>query len=91
MNPRHPLIKELLGLVEKNKEDQSAKDLSRLLFDTANMRSGYHLKVRKMAIILSVALRISWKDENETTVYTITYTRVWQDNHNIFWPISVVP
>ena len=91
MNPRHPLIKELLSLVEKNNEDQSAKDLSRLLFETANMRSGYHLKVRKMAIILSVALRIGWKNENETTVYTITCTGVWQDNHNSFSPISVVP
>lgn len=45
VNPRHPLIKKLLDLVEKDASDQSAKDLSRLMFETANMRSGYQLKV----------------------------------------------
>ena len=45
VNPRHPLIKKLLELVEKDSADQSAKDLSRLMFETANMRSGYQLKV----------------------------------------------
>jgi heat shock protein beta len=47
VNPRHPLVKKLLDLVEKDSSDQSAKDLSRLLFETANMRSGYQLKVRE--------------------------------------------
>ena len=46
VNPRHPLIKKLLELVEKDSADQSAKDLSRLMFETANMRSGYQLKAR---------------------------------------------
>ena len=53
MNPRHPLIKKLLDLVEKDSADQSAKDLSRLLFETANMRSGYQLKVRGCADALT--------------------------------------
>ena len=52
VNPRHPLIKKLLDLVEKDSSDQSAKDLSRLLFETANMRSGYQLKVRETLRII---------------------------------------
>lgn len=45
VNPRHPLIKELLKRVEANKDDQTAKDLSRVLLETATLRSGYLVKV----------------------------------------------
>ena len=45
MNPRHPLVKELLKRVETDKEDKTAKDLARVLFETATLRSGYLIKV----------------------------------------------
>ena len=45
MNPRHPLVKELLKRVEADKEDKTAKDLARVLFETATLRSGYIIKV----------------------------------------------
>jgi len=44
INPRHPLIKELLRRVEDNPEDQVAKDMALMMFNTATLRSGYLLK-----------------------------------------------
>lgn len=46
MNPRHPLVKELLKRVETDKEDKTAKDLARVLFETATLRSGFMIKVK---------------------------------------------
>jgi len=44
VNTRHPLIKELLRRVEDNPEDQSAKDMALMMYNTATLRSGYMLK-----------------------------------------------
>merc|ERR1712117_719584 len=43
INPRHPLIKELLRQVQSDGEDAKSKDLAETLFDTAILRSGYHI------------------------------------------------
>merc|ERR1712149_109650 len=44
INPRHPLIKELLRRVEDNPEDAVAKDMALMMFNTATLISGYMLK-----------------------------------------------
>jgi len=44
INVYHPLIQELQKRVKTDKEDQTAKDLARVLFETATMRSGYTVK-----------------------------------------------
>jgi heat shock protein beta len=44
VNPRHPLIKELLRRVEDNPDDAVAKDMALMMFNTATLRSGYMLK-----------------------------------------------
>merc|ERR1712227_283695 len=44
INPRHPLIKELLRRVEDNPADTSAKEMAIMMFNTATLRSGYMLK-----------------------------------------------
>jgi heat shock protein beta len=44
INPRHPLIKELLRRVEDNPEDKVAKDMAVMMFNTATLRSGFNLK-----------------------------------------------
>ncbi|XP_077985225.1 endoplasmin-like [Glandiceps talaboti] len=44
VNPRHPLVKELKAKIEADEEDQTAKDLAGLLFETAVLRSGYQLE-----------------------------------------------
>merc|ERR1711944_224719 len=44
INPRHPLIKELLRRVEDNPDDAVAKDMALMMFNTATLRSGYMLK-----------------------------------------------
>ncbi|XP_031633734.1 endoplasmin homolog [Contarinia nasturtii] len=43
INPRHPLIKELLRRVE-NEEAESAKELALIMFRTATLRSGFTLQ-----------------------------------------------
>ncbi|XP_060695644.1 endoplasmin [Hemiscyllium ocellatum] len=43
VNPRHPLIKEMLKRVKENEDDQTATDLAVVLLETATLRSGYQL------------------------------------------------
>ncbi|KAI4901546.1 hypothetical protein NFI96_000888 [Prochilodus magdalenae] len=43
INPKHPLIKEMLKRVKESAEDQTAADLAVVLFETATLRSGYQL------------------------------------------------
>lgn len=44
INPRHPLIRELLRRVEVDSSDQTAKDIALMMYRTAMLRSGYILK-----------------------------------------------
>jgi len=44
INPRHPLVKELLRRVEDNPGDAIAKDMALMMYNTATLRSGYMLK-----------------------------------------------
>ncbi|GAB6020044.1 hypothetical protein CHUAL_002791 [Chamberlinius hualienensis] len=44
VNPRHPVIKELLRRVEADKEDELAKKTAQVLLETATLRSGYMLQ-----------------------------------------------
>lgn len=43
INPRHPVIKELLKRVQDDAEDPVAESTAQLLFETATLRSGYSL------------------------------------------------
>ena len=44
INPRHPLIKDLLRRVEDSKEDETALDLANVMLESATLRSGYELR-----------------------------------------------
>lgn len=44
VNPRHPLIRELLHRIQIDSSDQTAKDIAIMMFRTATLRSGYMLK-----------------------------------------------
>lgn len=44
INPRHPLMRELLRRVNDDPSDPTAKDMALMLFRTATLRSGYMLK-----------------------------------------------
>ncbi|KAG0718524.1 Endoplasmin [Chionoecetes opilio] len=44
INPRHPLIKELLRRVDADASDEKAKSIAEMMFHTATLRSGYMLK-----------------------------------------------
>ncbi|KAJ8002619.1 hypothetical protein DPEC_G00160770 [Dallia pectoralis] len=47
INPKHPLIKEMLKRVSADSEDKTASDLAMVLFETATLRSGYQLQDTK--------------------------------------------
>lgn len=44
INPRHPLIRELLRRVEADEADDNAKDMAVMMFRTATLRSGFMLQ-----------------------------------------------
>ncbi|XP_045125211.1 endoplasmin-like isoform X1 [Portunus trituberculatus] len=44
INPRHPLVKELLRRVESDPADEKAKNIAEMMFHTATLRSGYMLR-----------------------------------------------
>jgi heat shock protein beta len=44
INPRHPLIKELLRRVEDNPADNTAKNMALMMFNTATLRFVHLLK-----------------------------------------------
>ncbi|MFH4975938.1 hypothetical protein AB6A40_002647 [Gnathostoma spinigerum] len=44
INPRHPIIKELLRRVQSDPNDSKAIDTAKLLYETATLRSGFALK-----------------------------------------------
>lgn len=44
INPRHPLIRELLRRVEEDPSDPTAKDIAVMMFRTATLRSGFMLR-----------------------------------------------
>uniref|UniRef100_A0A8C6WVZ5 Heat shock protein 90, beta (grp94), member 1 n=1 Tax=Neogobius melanostomus TaxID=47308 RepID=A0A8C6WVZ5_9GOBI len=43
INPKHPLVKQMLKRVNDDADDQTASDLAVVLFETATLRSGYQL------------------------------------------------
>ncbi|XP_034499570.1 endoplasmin [Ailuropoda melanoleuca] len=43
INPRHPLIKDMLQRVKEDEDDKTVSDLALVLFETATLRSGYLL------------------------------------------------
>lgn len=44
INPRHPLIKELLRRVQSDKSDETARSMANIMFETATLRSGFMLR-----------------------------------------------
>ena len=44
INPRHPLVKDLLHRIEDSTSDKTAFDLANVMIEAATLRSGYNLK-----------------------------------------------
>ena len=84
VNTRHPLIKELLRRVEDNPEDQSAKDMALMMYNTATLRSGYMLKdtvafAQHIEDMMRDTLGVSKEDtveEEEEPVIEITHLSI---------------
>uniref|UniRef100_A0A9J8A8L6 Endoplasmin n=1 Tax=Cyprinus carpio carpio TaxID=630221 RepID=A0A9J8A8L6_CYPCA len=70
INPKHPLIKEMLRRV-KVSQDQTAADLAVVLFETATLRSGYQLTDTKAyGDRIERMLRLSMNVDLEEQVHT---------------------
>ena len=41
LNPRHPIVAELMSLSQSSPDDQHTKDVAWMLFETASMASGF--------------------------------------------------
>uniref|UniRef100_A0A669C0L7 Endoplasmin n=1 Tax=Oreochromis niloticus TaxID=8128 RepID=A0A669C0L7_ORENI len=70
LNPKHPLVKQLLNRVNADAEDQTASDLAVVLFETATLRSGYQLVDTKaygdrIERMLRLSLNIEEEPEEE--------------------------
>ncbi|XP_072257252.1 endoplasmin [Pyxicephalus adspersus] len=74
LNPRHPLIKEMLRRVKENEDDQTVSDLAVVLLETATLRSGYQLPdtkaygeriERMLRLSLNIDLDAKVEDEPE--------------------------
>jgi len=68
LNPRHPVVKELLRRVEEDAEDPVAFSTAHLLFETATLRSGYTLDdqvgfAQRIESILRKSLDLSQNEE----------------------------
>ncbi|XP_054715903.1 endoplasmin-like [Uloborus diversus] len=63
INPRHPLMKELLRRVQSDKSDETAKNMANLMFETATLRSGFMLSdtssfVQRVEVLLRKTLGV---------------------------------
>lgn len=63
INPGHPLIKELLKIVETDSTSRKATELVNLMFESATLRSGYELRdtagfAERIEVMLRSALSI---------------------------------
>lgn len=54
INPRHPLIKDLLRRVQDDASDQKAKDIAVMLFRTGNLSYTYYVFLFYFIILISV-------------------------------------
>jgi heat shock protein beta len=72
INPKHPIIQHLRELVDSNSEDEAARDIAEILFDTAALSSGFSLEdpaifTRRIHRILSTNLENAVYQTNEQT------------------------
>ncbi|CAD5226453.1 unnamed protein product [Bursaphelenchus xylophilus] len=73
INPRHPVVKELLRRIENDQEDPKAVTTAELLFETATLRSGYALQdqvgfAERIESILRQSLDLSADEQVEEEV-----------------------
>jgi len=76
LNPRHPIVTELLKRVEENEDDPALDDLTSVLYDTASLHSGFSVedpagfasrihKIIKLGLSLPENSEPEWEDEDE--------------------------
>ncbi|XP_077195853.1 endoplasmin [Paroedura picta] len=90
VNPRHPVIKDMLRRIQENEDDQTVADLAVVLFETATLRSGYLLpdtkeygeRIERM-LRLSLNIDPEEKVEEESEEPEETAEEVEQDEEEV--------
>ncbi|GBM74432.1 Endoplasmin [Araneus ventricosus] len=64
INPRHPLMKELLRRIQSDKSDEMAKNMANIMYETATLRSGFMLSdtssfAQRVEVLLRKTLGVS--------------------------------
>uniref|UniRef100_A0A8C0UL83 Endoplasmin n=1 Tax=Cyanistes caeruleus TaxID=156563 RepID=A0A8C0UL83_CYACU len=78
INPRHPLIKDMLRRVKENEDDKTVSDLAVVLFETATLRSGYMLPdTKEYGDRIERMLRLSLNIDLDAKV---SLSSTWADN-----------
>merc|ERR1712096_348877 len=72
INPRHPLIKELLRRVEDNPADKTAAEMAAMMYNPATLRSGFALKdtvnfAEQIELMMRQTLGVDAEEQEEVT------------------------
>jgi len=76
INPRHPIIKRLLTLVNDDNTDEATEDVAHVLYDLAVLNSGYSLSeptdlTRRVDKLVAISLNVDPTLEVEEEVYEV--------------------
>ena len=95
INPRHPLMRELLRRVEADEADETAKEMALMMFRTATLRSGFMLQetsdfadtIEKMmrqtlGVPLEEQIEVDEDDDDEDSTEDSNATSATNDNED---------
>jgi len=86
INPRHPIIKRLLSLVNDGNTDDATEDIAHVLYDVAVLNSGYSLSepaelTGRINKLMAVSLNVDPSLEAEDEVFEEEVEEVAQDQN----------
>ena len=84
LNPRHPVIKELLRRVSSGEDSEGTRNISHLLYETAVLRSGFALKdesafASRIEDVVRMGLNV---DRDAAVEEEKVYTRAAEPKHD---------
>ncbi|CAF0969894.1 unnamed protein product [Didymodactylos carnosus] len=88
INPRHPLVKDLLRRIEDSKEDKTALELANVMVEAATLRSGYDLKdtagfAERIEFMLRRAMNIPLDEKVEDELEDDSNEKITLTDHDI--------
>jgi len=88
INPQHPIIIELNGIVKKDEKSQAVADTARLLLDTAALGSGYYIEdpsvfVNRIHRILATSLDVDLPEPEPEPIKTPEVKEDSEENEEV--------